>query len=89
MAVRELHKKDQTFLAKVELFQNYKVDKRHLVPLYAEFILWDTPLTIDEAEILGFETTVLISSKREQFRSKISGNGGSLLPESVSEADVL
>ncbi|KAF8911667.1 hypothetical protein CPB84DRAFT_1842141 [Gymnopilus junonius] len=89
LAVRELQKKpDLDIVSKMSLYQRYKVDPRHLIPLYAQLCARDTPLTIEEATILGIETTVLINSAREQLRANPSDEGRSPLPAGLEEGDV-
>lgn len=89
LAVRELHKKKELDLVhKMSLYQKYKVDPRHLVPLYAELCARDTPLNLEESKILGLETVVLINSTRERLRADPSSEGRSPLPSGLEEDDV-
>ena len=89
LAVRELQKKpDLDLVSKMALYQTYKVDPRHLIPLYAQLCERDTPITLNEARILGIETTVLINSTREQLRADPSNEGRSPLPAGLEEGDV-
>ncbi|KAF8953195.1 hypothetical protein BDZ97DRAFT_1679881 [Flammula alnicola] len=89
LAVRELHKKkDLDLVTKMALYQKYKVDQRHLVPLYAELCRRDHPLNLDEAQILGIEATVLVNNARERLRANPSYEGRSPLPEGLEEGDV-
>lgn len=89
LAVRELHKKPELELVtKMALYQKYKVDPRHLVPLYAELCSRDTPLTLEESEILGFKVCVAINTARERLRAKPSDGGRCPLPEGLEEGDV-
>lgn len=89
LCVRELHKKrDLDLVHKMSLYQKYKVDPRHLVPLYAELCARDTPLTLEESRILGLETVVLINSTRERLRADPSDEGRSPLPTGLEEDDV-
>jgi len=88
--VRELHKKKELeVVSKLALYQQYKVDRRHLVPLYAQLCARPTSLTREEAKILGLDATVLISATRETLRAKPSDEGLSPLPASIDDDDVL
>ncbi|KDR75465.1 hypothetical protein GALMADRAFT_140117 [Galerina marginata CBS 339.88] len=89
LAVRELHKKkDLDLVSKMALYQKYKVDPRHLVPLYAELCERDTSLTLEEATILGIESTVIVNTARERLRANPSDEGRSPLPPDLEEKDV-
>ena len=91
LGVRELQKKSKAELPlidKMALYEKYKVDPRHLVPLYAELCERDEPLTLSEAKILGLEATLLVSNAREKLRAIPSGEGRSPLPEGMETGDV-
>lgn len=90
LAVRELHKKQELRLIdRLALYQYYKVDPRHLIPLYGVLCARDTPLTVPESRILGAETTVLIASMREQLRAPPSNDPRrSPLPSGMEMPDV-
>lgn len=89
LAVRELHKKKElSIVERMALYERYKVNKRHLVPLYAALCQRDYPLTLDEATILGLESTILVNTARERLRSKPSDEGRSPLPEGLEDEDV-
>lgn len=89
LAVRELHKKPELDLVdRLVLYQNYKVDPCHLVPLYGLLCARDTPLTLQESKILGLGTTVLVSTTRERLRALPSNEGRSPLPEGLEMSDV-
>ena len=68
--------------------QKYKVDPRHLVPLYTELCERDEWLTLSEVKILGLEATLLVSNAREKLRANPSGEGLSPLPEGMEIGDV-
>lgn len=70
------------------LYQAHQVDKRHLVPLFAELCARDTPLTLEESHILGPDSTFLVYSTRERLRAQPSDEGRSPLPEGLEETDV-
>jgi hypothetical protein len=90
LAVRELHKKKElNVVSKLALYQQYRVDLRHLIPLYGRLCERPTSLTREEAKILGLDATVLISTTREMLRAKPSDGGLSPLPASIEENDVL
>lgn len=81
LAVRELHKKPQLKLVdRLALYQDHKVDPCHLIPLYGLLCIRDTPLNVEEARILGLETTVLIATMREQLRAPLPSNEGRPCP---------
>ena len=89
LAVRELHKKpDLDLIQKMVLYQKYKVDWRHLVPLYAALCARDIPLSLEESEMLGFSTCVAINTARERLRANPSDEGRSPLPPHLEEGDV-
>jgi hypothetical protein len=89
LAVRELHKKPELKLVdRLALYQHYKVDSRHLIPLYGLLCSRDSPLTLPESKILGLDTTVLIATMREQLRALPSNEGRSSLPENLEMPDV-
>jgi hypothetical protein len=89
LAVRELHKKKElSIVERMALYEKYKVNKRHLVPLYAALCQRDYPLTVEEAKILGFESTILVNAARERLRAKPSDGGRSPLPEGLEDADI-
>ena len=88
LAVRELHmKKDLPLVEKMALYQHHQVDQRHLVPLFAELVSRDTPLTLEESKILGPDSTFLVYTARERIRSQSDG-GKSPLPSGLEESDV-
>lgn len=89
LCVRELHKKnDLDLITKMALYQKYKVDPRHLVPLYAALCERDTPLNLEESRILGIETVVLINTTRERLRADPSNGGRSPLPSGLETDDI-
>lgn len=89
LAVRELHKKPELdLISKMALYQKYKVDSRHLVPLYAALCARDIPLNLDESETLGFQACVIINTARERLRANPSDEGRSPLPPYLEEDDV-
>lgn len=88
-AIRELHtKKELPLVEKMALYQHHQVDRRHLVPLFAELVSRDTALTLEESQILGTESTFLVYSARERVRSPTSDGERSPLPSEVEEKDV-
>ena len=89
LAVREPNKKkDLALIDRMALYQAYKVDNKHLVPLYAELVKRDRPLSIEEARVLGLETMVLVNTAREKLRANPSNGGLSPLPEGLEDGDV-
>ncbi|KAF9479074.1 hypothetical protein BDN70DRAFT_879143 [Pholiota conissans] len=89
LAVRELQKKRELdIVTKMALYQKYKVDQRHLVPLYAALCKRDIPLTLEEAKVIGLEASILVNNSRERLRAKPSDGGRSPLPDGMEEADV-
>jgi len=89
LAVRELQKKRELdIISKMALYQKYKVDKRHLIPLYATLCARDHSLSLEEGQIIGLEATVLVNTARERLRANPSDGGRSPLPEGLEEADV-
>lgn len=61
----------------------HDVDLRHLVPLYAELCAKDTPLTFNEATILGLRATVFIAATREMLRASPSNEGRNPIPPGI------
>ncbi|KAF8802655.1 hypothetical protein BYT27DRAFT_7196594 [Phlegmacium glaucopus] len=89
LAVRELHlKRDLPLVEKMALYQHHQVDPRHLVPLFAELCSRDTPLSLEESQILGPISTYLVYSTREHLRAQPSDGGRSPLPQGLEEKDV-
>jgi len=89
LAVRELHKKKELDIVnKMALYQKYKVDKRHLVPLYASLCKRDHPISLDEALVLGIEATILVNTARERLRANPSDGGRSPLPPGLEDEDI-
>lgn len=89
LAVRELQKKKELdIVTKMALYQKYKVDKRHLVPLYASLCKRDIPLSLGEAHILGMEATILVNTARERLRANPSDGGRSPLPSRLDDGDI-
>jgi len=91
LGVRELQKKSKAELPlidKMALYEKYKVDPRHLVPLYTELYERDERLTLSEVKIPGLEATLLVSNAREKLRANPSGEGRSTLPEGMETGDV-
>lgn len=88
LAVRELQKKrDVDVVDKIALYQHYNVDRRHLVPLYAQLCERPHSLVRTEAEALGLDTTVLIAATRQTLRDG-SLSPLSPLPASIKQDDV-
>jgi hypothetical protein len=89
LAVRELQKKPELdILNKMALYEKYKVNKRHLVPLYAALCKRDIPLSLEEAQIIGMEAAILVNTARERLRANPSDGGRSPLPQGLEEVDV-
>lgn len=89
LAVRELQKKKELdIVTKMALYQKYKVDKRHLVPLYASLCKRDIPLSLGEANILGMEATILVNTARERLRANPTDGGRSPLPTGLDDNDI-
>ncbi|KAF9047609.1 hypothetical protein BJ165DRAFT_1344790 [Panaeolus papilionaceus] len=88
LAVRELHKTDLDLVSKMALYEKYKVDPKHLVPLYAQLCQRETPLTFEEANIIGLKASHLVAITREKLRSLPSSGGKSPLPEGLELQDV-
>ncbi|CAA7260384.1 unnamed protein product [Cyclocybe aegerita] len=91
LAVRELHKSPSlSLIHKMALYQKYKVDPRHLVPLYAQLCERPTPLTREESEILGLEATLLVMTTREAVRAKPADASGGVspLPQGMEMDDI-
>jgi len=65
------------------LYEKYKVDPRHIVPLYTERDERDERLTLSEVKIPGLEATLLVSNAREKLRANRSEEGRSPLPEGM------
>ena len=89
--MRELNRKPDSKLSLVDrlaLYQEHRVDPRHLVPLYVELSARDTPLTLAEATILGLPTTVLIATTREMLRALPSNEGRNPILPGVQIDDV-
>jgi hypothetical protein len=89
LAVRELQKKQHLgVVSKIALYQEYDVDRRHLIPLYAQLCERPNSLTREEAEVLGLDATVFISATRQTLRAGPSDGGLSPLPAGTEEDDI-
>ena len=89
LAIRELQKKPNLDLvSRTALYQKHQVDSRHLIPLYAQLCERGTPITVEEAHILGLETTMLINSVKEQLSAKAASGDQSSQPADLGKKDI-
>ncbi|OCH93502.1 hypothetical protein OBBRIDRAFT_307268 [Obba rivulosa] len=66
---RELEKFALEPVFKIELYQAYELDRRLLIPAFAQLCMRPEPIGIKEGRQLGMETALLIASARERARS--------------------
>ncbi|KJA18478.1 hypothetical protein HYPSUDRAFT_144938, partial [Hypholoma sublateritium FD-334 SS-4] len=88
LAALELGKKQELQLVtKVALYQKYHVHKQFLEPLYTLLSECDHPLTLDEAQTLGMEAAIHLSTAREFIRAHPSDGIKNFPPTSIKEAN--
>jgi len=87
--MRELHKKANIdVVSKLALYQQYNVNRRYLIPPFVLLCKHPSSLTREEAKILGFDTTVLISATQQALRASPSNRGLCPLPAGIQEEDI-
>jgi len=68
LAIREMEKQTIPALNKITIYHRYDVNRDLLFQSYMDLCLRDEPLTLIEAEELGLETWLMISTARESIR---------------------
>lgn len=68
LAIREMEKQTIPALHKITIYHRYDVNRDLLFQSYMDLCLREEPLTIAEAEDLGLETWLMISTARETIR---------------------
>jgi hypothetical protein len=68
LVVREMEKQTIPALSKITIYHRYDVNRDLLLQAYMDLCLREEPLTITEAEDLGLETWLMISTARETIR---------------------
>ena len=70
LAALELGKKQELqIVSKIALYQKYHVHKQFIEPLHTLLSERDDPLNLDEAQTLGMEAAIHISTARELFHA--------------------
>lgn len=68
LAVRELERLEIPPLRKIVIYHSYVIDRRLLRSAYAAFASRDEPITIEEGQELGLETSLHLAHARELAR---------------------
>jgi len=68
LAIREMEKQDIPALNKITIYHRYEVSRDLLFQSYMDLCLREEPLTYAEADGLGLETWLMISTARETVR---------------------
>jgi len=68
LVIREMEKQDIPPLNKITIYHRYDVNRDLLFQSYMDLCMREEPLTIAEAEELGLETWLMISTAREMIR---------------------
>jgi hypothetical protein len=68
LAIREMEKQTIPALTKITIYHRYEVNRDLLFQSYMDLCLREEPLTIAEAQDLGLETWLTISTAREAIR---------------------
>ncbi len=88
LAALELGKKQGLqIVSKITLYQKYHVHKQFIEPLYTLLSERDNPLSLDEAQTLGIESTIRISTARELFHASRSGGIRDSPPKGMKKTD--
>lgn len=78
---------DMPLISRIRLYQQLKINQKHLLPLYSKLSTRPQGLTKRESEAIGLTTTVLIFNARERLRATPSTNGLSPLPAGLDDGD--
>jgi len=73
LAVREMEKQDIPPLNKITIYHRYDINRDLLLQSYMDLCMREEPLNYTEAEDLGLETWLMLSTARETIRR---GDGG-------------
>jgi hypothetical protein len=68
LAIREMEKQKIPALNKISIYHRYEVNRDLLLQSYMDLCLREEPLNYTEAEDLGLETWLMISTAREAIR---------------------
>lgn len=72
LAVRHLENTDIDLVNRIKLYKEHGVAQKHLFPLYVRLVERQELIRLDEAQILGMETLVMICSVRERIRAPVT-----------------
>ncbi|EJF57166.1 hypothetical protein BD309DRAFT_840413, partial [Dichomitus squalens] len=75
LCTREIEKFIIQPVPKIELYQQYELDKKLLIPSFLYLCMRAEPLSLKEGRQIGLETALLIATARECARGKPAGNG--------------
>ncbi|KAK7036477.1 hypothetical protein VNI00_011674 [Paramarasmius palmivorus] len=75
LVVREIEKLEMPALDRVVVYHRYELDRHLLLSRYAALVVREAPLTLEEANALGMETTLRIFKAREVARAPAAPNG--------------
>jgi hypothetical protein len=74
-AVSFIDKLSLETVRKIKIYQDYKVPRRHLLPLYIELATRDKMLEVEEFRVLDAETLFPIVRAREMLRAPPPADG--------------
>lgn len=86
LAIREMEKQTIPALNKITIYHRYDVNRELLLQAYVDLCLREEPLAIAEAEDLGLETWLMISTAREMIRR---GDGSASPTANRSSSEVM
>jgi len=72
LAVRHLANADMDLVNRIKLYKEHEVAQKHIFPLYVQLVERQELIGLDEAQILGMETLVMIHSVRERIRAPVT-----------------
>ena len=72
LAVRHLENANIDLVNRIKLYKEHGVNQKHLSPLYVQLAARSELIGLDEAQILGMETLVMIHSVRERIRAPVT-----------------
>ncbi|KAI0698308.1 hypothetical protein C8T65DRAFT_581962 [Cerioporus squamosus] len=75
LCTRHIEKFEIAPVPKIELYQQYELDKKLLIPSFLYLCMRQEPLSLKEGRQIGLETALLVATARECARGKPLGNG--------------
>jgi hypothetical protein len=81
LCIRELENIPIPPVEKIQIYQQFKIDRSRLFSSFAELIIRPDPLSLDEAQRIGLETTLQTMRARELSRGTHTKPSAVLLDE--------